>query len=222
MFRKYEKTYRILVPQISTKGKHYLSSNDTSKLLGGNVVITEKMDGANVGIIRHKDEFRLQKRGSLVDESEHAQFSFFKAWTYQNYDKLMQIPKDTILYGELMFAKHTVFYNKLPDYFLAFAWCDRKTGAYFHWDDVVKLCNKIGLHHAPHIFTGHVKRDELFDKIPKISAYGDQPAEGIVVWNHKKDMRGKVVREEFQKAMNKSGHWIHKPVTKNLLRKDNA
>jgi len=35
MYRKYEKTYRILVPQISTKGKHYLSDSDTKKLLGG-------------------------------------------------------------------------------------------------------------------------------------------------------------------------------------------
>ena len=55
MFRKYEKTYRILVPQIDVKGKHYLSKKEVKKLLGGNVTIMEKLDGANVGIIRHKD-----------------------------------------------------------------------------------------------------------------------------------------------------------------------
>ena len=120
MFRKYEKTYRILVPQMNTKGKHYLPDKEVKKLLNREVIITEKLDGANTGIIRHKDTFRLQKRGSLVDQSEHAQFNFFKAWSYENYDKLMKIPEGTVLYGELMFCKHTVFYNKLPSFFIAF------------------------------------------------------------------------------------------------------
>jgi len=110
MFRKWEKTYRILVPQVNIKGKHYLSKNEAKKLLGGNVVITEKLDGANVGIIRHKDTFKLQKRGSLVSDSEHYQFNFFKAWSYQNFDSIMQIPKNTILYGELMIKAHYSLY----------------------------------------------------------------------------------------------------------------
>lgn len=218
MFRKYEKTYRILVPQISTKGKHYLSDADTKKLLGGHVTLTEKMDGANVGIIRHKDHFRLQKRGSLVDVGEHYQFNFFKAWTQQNYDKLMQIPKDTILYGELMICQHTVHYDMLPDYFLAFAWYDRKNDSYYHFYDVEELCDKIGLHTVPHIASiCGVDRDELFEHIPDPSVYGHEPAEGIVVWNYKRNLRGKVVVRKFQESMDKSGHWATKSIRKNIV-----
>jgi len=218
MFRKYEKTYRILVPQISTKGKHYLSDADTQKLLRGNVVITEKMDGANVGIIRHKDHFRLQKRGSLVDVGEHFQFNFFKAWTQQNYDKLMQIPQDTILYGELMICKHTVFYDMLPDYFLAFAWLDRKTDEYYHWCDVEELCDKIGLCTVPMLeMTTNVPKDELFDIIPDPSMYGHEQAEGLVVWNYKRNIRGKVVLKKFQDSMDKDGHWATKKIVKNIV-----
>ena len=218
MFRKYEKTYRILVPQISTKGKHYLSDADTKKLLGGNVVLTEKMDGANVGIIRHKDTFRLQKRGSLVDVGEHFQFNFFKAWTQQNYDKLMQIPDNHILYGELMICKHTVFYDMLPDYFLAFAMCDRATGEYYHFEDVEELCGKIGLSTVPFIARGpNFHRDELFEHIPDPSVYGHEPAEGLVVWNYKANMRGKVVREQFQKAMDHTGHWARRKIVQNIV-----
>ncbi len=77
MFRKYEKTFRILVPTIEVPGKLVLSKNDAGALLSGNVIIEEKMDGANVGIIRHKNGFALQKRGSLVGPSEHEQFEFF-------------------------------------------------------------------------------------------------------------------------------------------------
>jgi len=145
MFRKFEKTYRILVPEIIIKGKHHLSKKECKKLLGGKVVILEKLDGANTGIIRHKDTYKLQKRGSLVDASEHYQFNFFKAWGASNYDKIIKIPKDTILYGELMICKHTIYYNKLPDYFIPFAWFDRKKEKYFTYEKLQKLCNEIGL-----------------------------------------------------------------------------
>ena len=69
MFLKYPKIYRILVPQVNVKGKHFLSDKDTKRLLDGNVTLLEKLDGANVGIIKTKDGFKLQKRGSLVDTS---------------------------------------------------------------------------------------------------------------------------------------------------------
>lgn len=218
MFRHYEKTFRILVPQIATKGKHFLSDADTRKLLGGNVVITEKMDGANVGIIRHKDYFKLQKRGSLVDVGEHFQFNFFKAWSQQNYDKLLQIPQGTTLYGELMICKHTVPYDMLPDYFLAFAWYDKKNNEYKHRDEMTELCDKIGLCYTPEICRGcNFSKDELFDLIPDPSVYGHAPAEGLVVWNYKQNMRGKVVRAEFQKAMDEDDHWDKGPIIKNTV-----
>lgn len=218
MFRKYEKTFRVLVPQINVKGKHYLSNDETKKLLGSNVCITEKMDGANTAIIRHKDYFKLQKRGSLVDYGEHYQFNFFKAWTQTNYDKLMQIPKDTVLYGELMICKHTVFYDMLPDYFLPFAWFDKNNNKYKHRDEMDELCNKIGLFSTPFICkTSGLNKDELFNLIPDVSNYGHEPAEGIVVWNYKNGMRGKVVREKFVKDMEESEHWMNKQITKNIV-----
>lgn len=215
MFRKYEKTFRILLPEIDVKGKHFHSAADTQRLLNGNVTVTEKVDGANVGIIRTKERFRLQKRGSLVDMGEHVQFNFFKAWSEVNQDKLIEIPKDCILYGELMYAKHHVFYNQLPDYFLPFGMCENDV--YWPHEALLEWCNMVGLHPVPFIYHGPVTKDDLFKMIPDVSAYGDEPAEGIVLFNHKKQMRGKVVREEFVKELNEGDHWITKSVTKNLL-----
>ena len=218
MFVKYPKTYRILVPQVSTRGKHYLSDADTKKLLNGNVTISEKMDGANTAVIRHKDYFKLQKRGSLVDVSEHKQFNMFKAWSQLNYDKLLQIPKDTILYGEFCWAKHTVYYDLLPDWFLAFAWWDRKTEKFAHQLDMEELCDNIGLHTVPFIEqTTNIYRDELFDLIPNPSAYGHEQAEGLVVYNYKQQMRGKVVLRKFQESMDHDGHWATKKIVKNKI-----
>jgi len=218
MFRKYEKTYRILVPQIVIKGKHYLSKDEAKKLLGGNVLITEKLDGANVGIIRHKDTFKLQKRGSLVDDSEHYQFNFFKAWIYRNYDKIMQIPRNTILYGELMVCKHTIFYDQLPDFFIPFAWFDKKTSTYYSRKELEELCEQIGLTPVPVLYKGFADRNSLFDLIPEKSNFGSGMSEGLVVWNYKNGMRGKVVRPEFQKFMNNDGHWARRKITVNKLK----
>jgi hypothetical protein len=218
VFRKYEKTFRILHPKINVKGKHFLSSKEVKALLGGNVVILEKLDAANSGIIRNKNDFRLQKRGSLVGASEHAQFNHLKAWSYENYDKLMTIPKNTILYGEWMSCVHTIFYDALPDWFIPFAWYNKQSKEYYHYDKMVELCNKIGLTPAPEIARGHFTKDELFDLIPEKSAFGNEKSEGLVVWNYKRQMRGKLVREEFVKNMNDDVHWSKKSLRKNKLK----
>jgi len=218
VFVKWPKTYRILVPQINIRGKHFLSDSDTKKLLNGNVTISEKADGANVGVIKTKDNFRLQKRGSLVDIGEHEQFNMFKAWSQINYNKLMQIPKDTILYGEFMYAKHTIFYDMLPDYFLAFGWLDCKTNKFARHNDMEELCDRIGLHTVQLIEqTSNIHKDELFDLIPNPSAYGHEQAEGLVVYNFKQQIRGKVVLKKFQDSMDHDGHWATKKITKNIV-----
>jgi hypothetical protein len=216
--RKFEKTFRILVPQINVKGKHYLTDEETDRLLSGHVCILEKYDGANTAVIRHGDTFDLQKRGSLIIDSTHPQFGFFKSWAANNYDKLMQIPDNTILYAELMYCQHTIFYDMLPDYWLAFAWFDLATNQYRHRDDMVELCDRIGLSYVPEICRGvGYKKEDLFDLIPDPSAYGHQEAEGLVCWNYDANMRGKVVREKFVKDMLEDGHWDKGPIRKNIV-----
>lgn len=219
MFLKYPKTFRIIVPQINVRGKHFLSGAETKKLLAGKVSITEKIDGANIGIIRHRDTFHLQKRGSLIGQSEHPQYGFFVAWAQTNREKLLQIPKDTILYGELCVATHTIPYNTLPDWVLAFAWYDKKNDTYFSRDEMTVMCDRAGLSYTPELFRGHIEKNDLFDLIPDKSHFGNQKAEGIVVEKTKDHMRGKVVREEFVKNMEKDLHWSKKNIKYNKLRK---
>ena len=115
MFRKYEKTYRIPVPEFSVKGKHYLNKKDVRLLLNSKVDIEEKLDGANTGVVRHKKGFTLQKRGSLVSTSEHEQFNYFHSWANTNYSNLMAIPKNYTVYTEVLYSVHCIYYNNLPD-----------------------------------------------------------------------------------------------------------
>lgn len=219
MFKKFEKTHRILVPQINIVGKHFLSDGDTNILLSDEVILCEKLDGANTAIIRTKDGFELQKRGGLIGNREHPQFQFFKSWAQQNYNKIMELPKNVILYGELCYCIHTIKYDMLPDYFITFAYLDIKTNYYLHRDTLVDICKSIGFSYVPEITRGKFKKEELFDLIPKISKYGHNEAEGLVVWNYQKQIRGKVVREKFVKDMEEDLHWSKHQIELNELKK---
>jgi hypothetical protein len=220
MFRKFEKTARIVVPQINVRGKLFLSDKETKLLLGGSVTVLEKIDGANVGIIRHKDMFKLQKRGSLVDTSEHAQFSFFKAWSMQNYNKLMTLPKDHVIYAELMRCTHTIYYDKLPDWVCVYGVWSNKRQVYLTWKEVLEICVKAELSTVPFISEDYFNKVDLYDLIPEVSAFGSEKAEGIVVWNYRHQLRGKIVRPEFSKQMDEDDHWSRGAIELNSIRED--
>ena len=222
MFRKYEKTYRIKVPQFDILGKHNLSNKDAQRLLSGKIIIEEKMDGANVGIRRTKKPpfFMLQKRNSLVGRSEHVQFNYFVNWAY-NSCVWLNLPLGVTVYAELLFITHHIRYTHLPSYILVFDIWDYKAKKYWHRNDVSTFCSKVGWDQVPLLYEGEgIQRKELVKYIPQKSAYRDGPPEGIVVKNYKKQMRGKLVRPEFIKELDEDGtHWMRQALRKNLLAK---
>ena len=219
MFRKYEKTFRVVIPEINVAGKFALSSKEVKQLLGGQVVVEEKMDGANTGIIRHKKGFHLQKRGSLVGQSEHAQFQYFHNWAnYQNYEKLMNVPVGYTIYGELLYAVHSIYYDSLPDYFLVFDVWDKRKDKFLNTDAKLEFCDKYGFIHTPIIAEGKFNLTDLYDMIPNESSYGDT-CEGIVIkrYNKKGYTRGKIVKPEFIKVMEESLQWTRSALKVNKV-----
>ncbi len=213
MFRKYEKTCRFL----PTPGKINLSKLELQNLLSGKVVIEEKMDGANVGIIRHKNGFSLQKRGSLVGQSEHEQFGWFHNWAnLQNYEKLMRLPINHIVYGELLYAVHTIVYDKLPSYVLIFDVWDGYN--FLNYEKRKEFCEKYEFHMVPLINYGSFTKDQIINMMPVKSLYGDT-AEGIVIKRYRKGeyLKAKLVKPEFIKTLNESEHWTKYNIRKNKL-----
>jgi ATP-dependent RNA circularization protein (DNA/RNA ligase family) len=117
MFIKYEKTYHVF----PVTSKHNLDRTQLKRLLSGYGVIEEKMDGANVGIIRHSKGFSLQKRNSLVGPSVHVQFDRLYNWAHTDaYERIMSLPSGVLVYGEWLYATHHIYYDRLPEYFLVF------------------------------------------------------------------------------------------------------
>ena len=213
MFVKYDKTFHVF----PVTSKFNLDATQQKRLFAGEVIVEEKMDGSNVGIIRHRKGFSLQKRGSLVGTSEHEQFSFFHNWAnQQRYDKIMALPEGTLMYGELLYAVHTIYYDRLPDYFLAFD--VRRNGEWLDYDERKAFCDEYGFHMVPLIARGTFTKDELQKMVPGPSAYGPE-AEGIVVKRYAKHgyFRGKIVKPGFMKQLEESDHWTTYNVKRNQL-----
>lgn len=106
-------------------------------LRGETLVIEEKVDGANAGLsFGPGGELRLQCRGHyLTGGPRERQFSLFKRWAYQHYGALYErLGRRYLMYGEWCYAKHTMFYDALPHYFLEFDVLDRERGVFLSTD----------------------------------------------------------------------------------------
>lgn len=98
-------------------------------LAAGEVRVEEKIDGANCAIsFSHEWDLVLQSRGHILSGgAREAQFNLFKAWAQAHEEAFLDRFEDRyIVYGEWCFAKHTVFYDLLPHYFLEFDVYDRR------------------------------------------------------------------------------------------------
>jgi hypothetical protein len=98
------------------------------------LVVEEKMDGANCAVSFDTDgRLQLQSRGHyLVGGEREKQFHLLKTWASRYTLELWEALADRyIMYGEWMYAKHTVFYTDLPHYFMEFDILDKTSGAFF-------------------------------------------------------------------------------------------
>lgn len=97
------------------------------------LVIEEKMDGANAAISFADDNrLRLQSRGHfLIGGPRERHFTLFKAWAQTHVTALRAVlGRRYILYGEWLYAKHTVYYDRLPHYFMEFDVLNTRTGEF--------------------------------------------------------------------------------------------
>src|SRR4051812_26868007 len=107
-------------------------------LAGRYLVIEEKVDGANTGIsFDAEGRLWLQSRGHfLTGGPREKHFALFKRWAYPPAGALRAaLGQRFVLYGEWLYAKHTVFYDRLPHYFLEFDILDTATGAFLATDE---------------------------------------------------------------------------------------
>ncbi|MBQ9116348.1 MAG: RNA ligase family protein [Clostridia bacterium] len=145
-------------------GDEDLSQIDFKRILGKNIVIEEKIDGANTAIsFSPRGELLLQNRGHyLGGGSKEQHYNLLKLWASTNCSVFREILGDRyIMYGEWMYAKHTVFYDALPDYFMEFDIYDRERSVFLDTPSRRRLTSQMEVvHSVPVIGEGIYKKKE--------------------------------------------------------------
>lgn len=129
---KYPRTRHIRGSRLQA-GDHDLSAAPFDVLRGRHLVVEEKLDGANAGVgFGPGGGLRLQSRGHyLTGGPRERGFGPFKAWAATVAPTLWpRLGERYVLYGEWLYAKHTVFYDRLPHYFCEFDVLDTSEGAF--------------------------------------------------------------------------------------------
>jgi len=121
-FYKYPRTPHLEGSRLQP-GDHDLEQVALADLRGRFVVVEEKVDGANAGVALDEDgRLRLQSRGHVLSGGPRERhFDLFKRWAGAHAALLERVCHGGVtIYGEWLYAKHTIFYDQLPHYFLEF------------------------------------------------------------------------------------------------------
>jgi predicted kinase len=194
-----------------------ISKEEQNKFLNTELYVEEKIDGANLGISIDKDDMgiKFQNRSHYVTSSTHQQFSKLDKWidTYGNHLYDILEPGRHILFGEWVYLQHTVPYDNLPSYFIAFDMYDKKEQKFFARKYLQQILNKTTIPLIPLVYEGKLKsKKDTLDLLKQPSKYGNTLIEGIYLKIPDDDKkyiinRGKVVRENF--IADDAGFWTH-------------
>jgi ATP-dependent RNA circularization protein (DNA/RNA ligase family) len=198
-----------------------LSPSEAQKLVAGDVVVEEKLDGANLGFSLAPDGgLRAQNRGQYLAEPHAGQFARLPAWLAQHGDTLRSVlTPDLMLFGEWCAARHSLDYAELPDWFLVFDVYDRASGGFWSTARRDALASSAGLARVPTVMSGKATVDQLKKLVANsISHYRHGPLEGVVVRCESADWckaRAKLVRPDFTQAID--AHWRKRAIEWNRV-----
>ncbi|MBT7902909.1 RNA ligase family protein [Candidatus Woesearchaeota archaeon] len=196
---------------ISYRGDLQLLHYETDAILEQDLVVQEKVDGANVGIwFDEEADLILKNRGGLISFDD-PQFNKLRNWMDIHTEELFDLLGiERALFGEWCFAQHSEYYDRLPSYFMAFDIFDFGADQFLSYKRLQRELKPTGIKHLPAIFEGKLPeptRDEL-EKLIQQSSFGPNPMEGVYVRvdsNGYNESRCKLVRPGFLQQIDT--HW---------------
>ncbi|MEX2120602.1 MAG: RNA ligase family protein [Pirellulales bacterium] len=234
-FVKYPRTPHLFGSTGTPDDKHLDEAESNRFIADESLIVEEKIDGTNVGIHFTTDEkMVLQCRGHLITEGMHPQYDLFKQWAVVKRAALeKRLESRFILFGEWMYARHSVHYRQLPHYFFEFDVYDKDSEVYLSLERRLALLGGTGIQTVPVVHTGSLTRDRLegligpslFDSRFEnpLTKRTDNLMEGLYLRTESAgDVTGrtKFVRPEFVEKVKQSTHWQHQAMVSNLLRND--
>ncbi len=171
--RKYPRTTHILDSGLQ-QGDEDLKSAGFKEIAGRYLVVEEKIDGANAAIsFDENGRLLLQSRGHyLTGGPRERHFDLFKSWANGLKDQLWPVlGARYIIYGEWTYAKHTIFYDALPHYFLEFDVLDRERDRFLSTSARQELLSDLPISSVPILHSGSVERPSELTQLIRPSLY---------------------------------------------------
>jgi hypothetical protein len=134
-----------------------------AQIAGRSIVVEEKVDGANCGMsFTAEGELLLQSRGHYLSGGPREKhFTLLKQWASVHQAALRQRLSDRyVVYGEWLYAKHTVFYNALPHYLLEFDVLDTREHEFLDTPRRRELLDGLPLPPVKVLYSGLLQRVE--------------------------------------------------------------
>lgn len=154
--QKYPRTHHLEGSRLQP-GDDDLDAVPFAHIAGRFLVIEEKCDGANAGLrFDVAGRLWLQSRGHFLTGGEREKhFHLFKQWAHARTADLWDVlgPR-YLLFGEWLYAKHTIFYDQLPHYFLEFDVLDTETGDFLSTERRRLLLEGLPIVSVPVVRTG--------------------------------------------------------------------
>ena len=231
-FTKYPRTPHLFGSRGTDDDKHLGLAESLSLIADKSLVVEEKLDGTNVGIhFTSTGRLVLQCRGHEITPGMHAQYDLFKQWTSGKRHMLDTILEDRLLlFGEWLYARHTLHYCSLPHYFFEFDLYDKQKQVFLDLDSRLTMLEGTGLFTVPVVHRGPATPQELqeligpsrFDSAFENPILGltDNVMEGLYLRTEahgRVTARAKFVRPEVVEKVKQSEHWQHHTLVPNLL-----
>lgn len=234
-FIKYPRTPHLFGSRGTDDDKHLGEVESAQFIAADSLIVEEKIDGTNVGLhFSDAGELLLQCRGHLITEGMHPQYDLFKQWAAVKRHVLEQrLRTRFILFGEWVYARHSIHYRKLPHYFFEFDIYDKHREAFLDLEQRLSLLQGTGIQTVPVVHSGPLKRANL-EKVIGPSSFDsqfdnpltkrtDNLMEGLYLRTEAAGAvtgRAKFVRPEFVEKIKQSTHWQQQALVPNELAED--
>lgn len=154
--KKYPRTRHLEGSRLQP-GDEDLSQERFSAIKGRHLVLEEKIDGANSAIsFDSQGNLLLQSRGHYLSGGyRERHYDLLKQWAAVQQNRLYEVLGCRyIMYGEWMYAKHSIYYDLLPHYFMEFDILDRETGNFLDTPSRHELLENLPVCHVPVLANG--------------------------------------------------------------------
>lgn len=198
-----------------------LSPVEAEAFLANEVIVEEKLDGANMGIsFNSEGDVRVQNRGQYLQLPMHGQFEKLHNWLRTRSDKLFDVlGEDLILFGEWCAARHSIGYERLPDWYVVFDVYDRKAQKFWSTAKRNTLSTQLNFSVVPRLQQGKISLKALKVLLhSQSSAFRTGPLEGVIIRRESNDWlesRAKLVLPDFVQAI--GVHWNNRRIEWNNL-----